>query len=182
MNLLGETIMSVADTTNKNRETASERDMDSKRPFTLEAGIGGGVVVVRAGERTSARVIPCFPWSDSMKYISLRDEKDKELAFVSDFDELDIDSRQALLEALAQASFVLEIMKIESIEEEYEIRNWKVVTRQGACSFQTKMTDWPRKLANGEVLIRDVSGNLFYVERPETMDKKSRKLLWALAD
>ncbi len=174
--------MTVVNVEKKNREAVSERDMESRRPFQLESGMGGDVVVVRDGERTSVRVVPCFPWSDPMKWVSLRGEKDKELAFIADLDELDVDSRRALLDALAQASFVLEIARIESITDEYEIRNWKVETRQGACSFQTKMTDWPRKLANGEVLIRDVSGNLFYVESPEKMDKKSRKLLWALAD
>jgi hypothetical protein len=156
--------------------------MDSERTFRLEETIGGGVVALRDGKRTRVRAVPCFPWSDPMKHISLRDDEDKEIAFVSNLDEIDIDSRQALLKALAEASFVLEITKIDSIEEEFEIRNWEVATRQGSCSFQTKMTDWPRRLSNGEVLIRDVSGNLFFIERPEKMDKKSRKLLWALAD
>ena len=73
---------------------------------------------------------------------------------------------QALERALAEASFVLEVRRVDSVEEEVEIRQWKVETRQGPRSFQTHLDDWPRVLPMGGLLIRDVSGDLYRLPDP----------------
>ena len=79
--------------------------------------------------------------------------------------ELDARSRAALEDALAAAGFVLEVTRIHAVEEEVEIRNWRVETRQGPRSFQTRRDDWPRKVSDSGFLIRDVSGDLYHVRR-----------------
>jgi hypothetical protein len=88
----------------------------------------------------------------------------------------------ALEQALAEAGFVLEVTRVLDIEEEVEIRQWTVETRQGPRSFQTHLDDWPRGLPNGGILIRDVAGDLYRLASPATMDKQSRELLWAFVD
>ncbi len=142
----------------------------------------GQLVVVLGGVETPARVCPCFPWSQPSQYVSLRDYDDEEIGFVPDLAELDPASRRALEQGLAEAGFVLEITGVESVEEEVEIRSWKVRTRQGARSFQTRRDDWPRRLPDGGVLIRDVAGDLYFVRDPEALDRNSRDLLWVFVD
>ena len=61
---------------------------------------------------------------------------------------------------------------------EIEIRNWQVETKQGPCTFQTKLDDWPHPLGDGTFVLRDVAGNLFLIPDPATLDARSRKLLW----
>ncbi len=85
-------------------------------------------------------------------------------------------------QALAEAGFLLEIVRIDDIDEEVEIRYWKVETRQGPRSFQTRLDAWPRRVPGGGVLIRDVAGDLYYVADPESLDKRSRELLWVFVD
>jgi hypothetical protein len=68
------------------------------------------------------------------------------------------------------------------IDEEIEIRQWTVETKQGNRSFQTHLDDWPRVLPSGGLLIRDVAGDLYRLADPSTLDKKSRALLWAFVD
>jgi hypothetical protein len=77
---------------------------------------------------------------------------------------------------------VLEVTRVLDINEEVEIRQWTVETRQGRRSFQTHLDDWPRGLPNGGILIRDVGGDLYRLAAPSQMDKKSRELLWAFVD
>jgi hypothetical protein len=125
--------------------------------------------------------VKCFPWSEPQRFISLRDDKNNELMLVNDLAQLDPASRKALELALLESGFVLEIIRIDSIEEEYEIRNWKVVTKQGARTFQTERDAWPRAVPGGGLLVRDVAGDLFHVQ-PESLDAASRKLIWALVD
>ncbi|HEX6048418.1 MAG TPA: DUF1854 domain-containing protein, partial [Gemmatimonadaceae bacterium] len=85
------------------------------------------------------RLRQCFPWSDPNRHLSLRDEDDEEIALVEDPASLEAESRHALEEAVAEAGFVLEVVRVLAIEEEVEIRQWNVETKHGPRSFQTHL-------------------------------------------
>lgn len=164
-----------------------ERAMPAYREQKTEAmalrANGDGRLLAVIGERTVAvKLRQCFPWTEPTRHISLRDNDDKEVALVEDPASLDEDSRQALELALADAGFVLEVTRVLDIDEEIEIRQWKVETKQGTRSFQTHLDDWPRVLPSGGLLIRDVAGDLYRLADPKGLDKKSRALLWAFVD
>jgi hypothetical protein len=112
----------------------------------------------------------------------LRDAGDAEFAFVRDPADLDARSRAALEMALAVAGFVFEVTHVLEIDEEVEIRRWRVETRQGPRTFQTRLDDWPRSLPHGGLLIRDLAGDLYHLSRLDALDRQSRDLLWAFVD
>jgi hypothetical protein len=149
---------------------------------TLRIAADGRLVVMVDGAPVPVRLRQCFPWSEPGLHLSLRDDEDREVAIVDDPAELDAESRGAIEAALAEAGFVLEVTRVLDIDEEVEIRQWTVETRQGQRSFQTHLDDWPRGLPNGGILIRDVAGDLYRLAAPSQMDKKSRELLWAFVD
>jgi hypothetical protein len=124
----------------------------------------------------------CFPWSEASRYVSLRNSEDEEVELVRDPAKLDDRSRRALAQALVEAGSVLEIEGIDAIDDDFEIRCWKVRTRQGTRSFQTALDAWPRKAPGGGLLIEDVAGDLFSIPVPERLDRSSRHLLWAFID
>jgi hypothetical protein len=148
-------------------------------PPVLELGADGRLRAGTSGATRPVVVRRCFPWSEPSRYISLRDADQGEVALVRDPKELSPASRQALDLAMAEAGFVFEVTRVIEVEEEVEIRHWKVDTRQGLRSFQTRLDDWPRALPGGGFLIRDVAGDLYRIPEPEGMDKVSRDLLWA---
>ena len=149
---------------------------------TLRIATDGRLVVMVDGAPVPVRLRQCFPWSEPGLHLSLRDDEDREVAIVDDPAELDAESRGAIEQALAEAGFVLEVTRVLDIDEEVEIRQWTVETRQGRRSFQTHLDDWPRGLPNGGILIRDVAGDLYRLAAPSQMDRKSRELLWAFVD
>ena len=149
---------------------------------TLRIATDGRLIVMVDGAPVPVRLRQCFPWSEPGLHLSLRDDADREVAIVDDPAELDAESRVAIEQALAEAGFVLEVTRVLDIDEEVEIRQWTVETRQGRRSFQTHLDDWPRGLPNGGILIRDVAGDLYRLAAPSQMDKKSRELLWAFVD
>ena len=155
---------------------------ESTESPTLRISPDGRLVVLVNDEPVSVQLRQCFPWSEPRLHLSLRNDEDREVAIVDDPEDLDAESRQALEQALAQAGFVLEVTRVLDIDEEVEIRQWTVETRQGRRSFQTHLDDWPRHLPNGGLLIRDVAGDLYRLAAPATMDAKSRELLWAFVD
>ena len=148
----------------------------------IERRQDGQLWAVRDGEVARVRVSRCFPWSEPTRYLSLRDDDEQEVGLIDNLDELDPDSREALAGALVEAGFVLEITAIDSLQRDFEIRVWKVQTRQGPRTFQTKLDDWPRALPGDGLLIRDVAGDLFHLPDPHGLDPKSQKILWAFVD
>jgi hypothetical protein len=84
-------------------------------------------------------------WRRYWKYVSLRDEDDREVALIREMQSLDSESRAALEQTLAQASFVFEVNRIDSVEDELELRVWKVRTDQGLRTFETKLDQWSLK-------------------------------------
>ena len=150
--------------------------------LSLERRPDGQLWAARDGMARPVRVRRCFPWSEPGRFLSLRDDDDAEVALVGDPGELDPASRVALEQALVEAGFVLEVTRVLAIDEEVEIRVWRVETRQGARTFQTRLDDWPRALPQGGVLIRDVAGDLYHFADPARLDRNSRALLWAFVD
>lgn len=123
-----------------------------------------------------------FPWSEPASHFSLRDADDEEVALVTDPADLDESSRGVLLGAVREAGFVFDIIRVLDVEEEVELRHWRVETKQGGRVFQTRLDDWPRGLPGGGFLIRDVGGDLYRLEKPSGLDKKSKELLWSFVD
>jgi uncharacterized protein DUF1854 len=159
----------------------SESSKGEHRGPSLAIDESGQLFVVE-DPTVPVRVRQCFPWSEPHRYLSLRDASDKEIAMVDDPAALDEASRAALERALGIAGFVLEVARVVNIEEEVEIRQWSVETTSGPRSFQTHLDEWPRVLPDGELLIRDVAGDLYKIGAPRTLDRKTRELLWAFVD
>ena len=149
--------------------------------IALHTGSDGQLIAVVAGVPVSVRLRQCFPWSEPHRYLSLRDNTEREVLLVEDPATLSSESRDALEQALAAAGFVLEVTRVLAIDEEVEIRQWSVETQHGPRLFQTHLDDWPRLLPSGGLLIRDVGGDLYRLV-PGEMDRQSRDLLWAFVD
>ena len=150
--------------------------------LTLEWRADGSLWALRGDEERAVSVRRCFPWSEPARHLSLRDSDEEEFALVRDPAELDPRSRAALETALTVAGFVFEVTRVLEIDEEVEIRRWRVETQQGPRTFQTRLDDWPRTLPHGGLLIRDLAGDLYHLAAPEQLDRQSRDLLWAFVD
>ncbi len=154
----------------------------AEAPLRLERGVDGQLRARDPDGVRAVRVIRCFPWSEPRRYFSIRDLDDDEVAIVREARDLDPASQKALEEALVEAGFVLEVAAILEIEEEIEIRTWKVRTVQGIRSFQTPRDEGPRAMPGGGLLVSDVAGDLYHVARPHDLDARSQRLLWAFVD
>jgi len=151
-------------------------------PLRLEWRGSGLVIPGVDGNSVPVKAQRCFPWSETGRWVSLRNEKDEELVLIENVDDLPPVSRRALERALSESVFMLVVESVEEVEEEFELRRWKVMTRQGPRSFQTRLDEWPRQTPGGGLMIRDLSGDVYHVPEVVEMDEASRKRLWAFAD
>ena len=159
-------------------------NLDFQQTVILRGGADGRLLVVTETGAVPVRLRQCFPWSEPRRHLSLRDDRDREVALVDDPARLDPASRAALEAAVAVAGFVLEVTRVLDVEEEVEIRQWTVETTSGRRTFQTHLDDWPRVLpeTGGAIVIRDVAGDLYRLPPSGQLDRRSRELLWAFVD
>jgi len=143
-----------------------------------------GGLNISINQQHPVNVIPsrCFPWSKNNQYISLRTFQGEEITLIKNLSLLDDESRMAIESALSEFAFIMEIEKIITIETEFEIRNWQVITRQGPYNFQTKLDEWPQKMNTNGLFIRDVAGNLFQIDNIASLDASSRQKIWPYVD
>lgn len=173
------------DPTTHPADHASARPSLSDEPaptLRLERRVDGKLWLTQGGVELAVELVRCFPWGAPERFLSLRDAAGEEIAFIADPAELDPGSRAALEATLARSSFVLEITAITSIEEDFELRSWRVETARGPRTFQTPLDVWPRRLEGGAIVLEDVHGDVYRVTRPAGLDPRSRKLLWAFVD
>ena len=148
----------------------------------LEKRRDGRLWALLAERAVPVKLRRCFPWTFPERYISLQTEQNEELAFIADPKDLDAASQAALSQALSEVGFVFLIQRVYSVEEDFELRCFKVETPQGPRAFQTALDAWPRETPDGGLLIEDVAGDVFRIENPAELDAKSRELVWELVD
>jgi hypothetical protein len=163
-------------------QTMSQKPESEEVELRLERRADGQLWAVLGLEAVPVWVHRCFPWTAPGRFVSLRDQEEEEVALVRDLSELEPESRRVLQSALLEAGFVLEVESVESIEDEIEIRTFRVRTRQGPRRFQTLRDEWPRPMPGGGILLRDVAGDLYLVRDPQALDRASRDRLWPLLD
>lgn len=148
----------------------------------LRTGADGRLQCKTPDSWIPVRVIRCFPWISAGRHISLRDRDGKEVVLVDNPADLDKPSQQALQLAMTSAASCLEIRKILRIGQDIELRVWEVETGAGDRKFQTELDTWPEPIPGGGWIVRDITGDLYRIPRPEELDQSSRRLLWAFLD
>jgi hypothetical protein len=147
-------------------------------PLEISLGEDG---LLRLGTRP-VHLVRCFPWSNPLHWLSLRDDKGEELVLLETMHGLSDQARRSLVQALVEASFVFAIEAIESVSEEFELRHWQVRLKEGRRKFQTQLSSWPREVPGGGLLIQDVANDFYLIADLTKIDAKSTRLLAAFLD
>jgi hypothetical protein len=133
-------------------------------------------------KETPVQAVSCFPWSRRNAFVSLRDEKGKELRLIEDLDRVP-EAARGLVEAhLTRRLFVPRITAVRAITMDAELFRWEVETDAGPRVFVATRNDYPRSLGDGRVLVKDVGNDLYLIENPAALDARSRRLLWIYLD
>lgn len=159
--------------------TRAEAVMESP---VLRLGVDGELQLWRGREALAVTVRRCFPWSQPGECLSIRNQENEEVMFIANSKTLDEKSQEALQAALRESGFFFRVRQILEAREEFELRHWVVETDQGRRRFQTRLDEWPRELPGGELLVRDLYGDVYQMSKPSALDAKSRELLWAFVE
>lgn len=150
-----------------------------KNNAKFEKTQGGFVSLEYQGQRYERiKVIRLFPFTDPDKYISIRDEQEKEIGVVEDLASLEGTAAQLLKEQLELYYFTPVISKIIGIKDEYGYAYFHVVTDRGECKFTINMgANAVSKLSDTRLLITDLDGNRFEIKDVTALTVKEQRKL-----
>jgi hypothetical protein len=129
------------------------------------------------GEYAKIDVIRSFPLTSPQRFIMLVDRDGEEIGIIDNLAELDKESIRVVKAELAKSYFVPEILRINSLDEDYGVPRWDVETDRGPRRFQLRSRRDSRLLEAGRVLIQDIDGNRYAVPDYRMLDARSQALI-----
>ena len=121
-----------------------------------------------------------FPFSNPNMYITLLDDKEKEVGFVRDLTEIDDDSRRVLEECFAEYYMIPRITRLIESVDKFGSLNWVVDTDRGRAAFQIRNRHSDiKKLTGNRVLVRDTNDNRYEIRDWTALDSHSKHLLFS---
>jgi hypothetical protein len=125
----------------------------------------------------NVRPVRTFPFSDPEHWISLRDERGRELVCIEDPQRLPDAVRQTLLSELALRDFVPRIHKIHRIHRTSPGHDWHVETDRGPTVMHLESEDSIHSLGNGRLLLIDAHNVRYLIPDVAALDRASRRRL-----
>jgi hypothetical protein len=118
----------------------------------------------------------CFPVSSEHSMYSVLNTEGAELLLIEDIQSIDGENKKILDDYFTFKRFKYLIRGFYSVEDNFGIRQFDVLTQLGKRTFQTELDSWPKVLKD-KVLITDIYGDQYWVEDLEFGDKFLKALV-----
>lgn len=140
----------------------------------------GGLLSLQVGDRYYSKVdlYQAFPFSLEHQYLSVRDENGEEIGMIKDLREFPPQSQKAIRTELNWRYYAPKIIRVLTLKDEFGHLYWDVETNYGFRKFVTRARDegiYP--IADGRLLIVDMTGNRYEIEDYRRLDAKSLRFL-----
>ena len=143
----------------------------------------GGFLSLTCGTEEYAVVYAyrSFPLSMGDKYLSIRDEKDKEIGMIADLAAFPEQQAALVYDELERRYFTPLITRVSKMKEEFGFIYWEVETDRGARRFTTRGShDSTIPLTDTRLLLMDVDGNRFEIMDYRDLEPRIAKQVEAL--
>jgi hypothetical protein len=122
-----------------------------------------------------------FPLSDTVHYICLMNNLEKEVALIRDINNLDAVSRQALEDCFREFYMIPKITQMLEISDKYGTLTFKVMTDRGEIEFRIRNRHSDIKgLSRGKrIIMRDSDDNRYEIPDFEKLDSRSKHMMFS---
>jgi hypothetical protein len=143
----------------------------------------GGFLSLTLGAETYPVVYAyrSFPLSLGDKYLSIRDDKDKEIGMILDLGDFPREQMELVCLELERRYFTPIIRSVAKMKEEFGFIYWEVDTDRGMRRFTTRGShDSLIPISDQRLIITDVDGNRFEIEDYRVLSPRIAKQIEAL--
>lgn len=122
-----------------------------------------------------------FPLTDLDHYITFLDEGEHEVAMLTDINEMDKASADAIKACFTDFYMIPKISEVVAVQDKFGSLKFKVRTERGVVEFRirNRHSDIKALRGSGRILIRDSNDNRYEIPDFAALDKRSRKLLFS---
>lgn len=121
-----------------------------------------------------------FPTSNSNEYISLLNSDNDEICILRSVENLEGESKKALVEALEECFRVPTITKIYELTDKFGLVKMDCETNLGRVRFTVKNRQYSiKKMSEKKFMVIDVNDNRYIIEDYYAMDKQSRAFMYS---
>ena len=113
-----------------------------------------------------------FPITDTGHYISLLDDKEKEIALIRNVADLDEASRQVLEDCFREYYMIPKISQVLEIHDKFGVLEFKVRIRN-------RHSDIKNLNGSGRIVIRDSNDNRYEIPCFDDLDRHSKRCLFS---
>ena len=118
-----------------------------------------------------------FPLSEDNKNIVILDEKQQEIFYIDNLQQLEPTLANDIQVALLRNRFILKLLKIHKASSLRPPAEWKVLTDRGESSLVFSSEEAIRRLPDDGALIQDSQGIRYLVPKIGSLDSSSRKVI-----
>ena len=139
----------------------------------------GSLILKLDGEEyTDLKIRRSFPLEESDRYIGVFAAGDQELGLIEDPQQLDDQSRQALLDELDKIYFQPQVLAFNSLDEEFGVLRGQIETTSGPRQLEIRgYRTNVRMLSGSRAVIEDVDGNRYLIANWRALPQKTREIL-----
>ena len=124
-------------------------------------------------------VVRAFPLSEPNRFLSVRDDANKEIGLIVNPADLDTANRRLVEEELERRYLVPAVTRIISAKERFGTVDWTMETDRGVCRFTTRnLRENVQRPAPGRIILSDVDGNRYDVRDVYKLSRESQDLLF----
>jgi hypothetical protein len=147
--------------------------------FSLAFDAFGKLVVTLADgtQHVGAVVARAFPIAAPDQVISILSAEGKELAWVEHLNDLPIQEREIVTQALQGREFMPEILRLDGVNSFSTPSIWRVQTNRGPAQLVLKGEEDIRRLSVSRLIVVDAHGVQFLIRDLPSLDRHTRKLL-----
>lgn len=126
----------------------------------------------------SAVIRRVFPLSNPLTYLSIQDSGGKEIGVLRTVEGLDPETQGIFAEELDRRYFTPRVSRIDTLKQDAGMWRFIVQTQRGPAEFYVRnWRDNAHEITPGRWQILSVDGARFEIERVDSLDAKSQKLL-----
>ncbi len=128
-------------------------------------------------QHVGAVVARAFPIATPDQCISILSAEGKELAWVENLNDLPLNEREIVAQALQGREFMPEILRLDCVNSFSTPSVWRVQTTRGPAQLVLKGEEDIRRLSATRLIVADAHGVQFLIRDLPSLDRHTRKLL-----
>ena len=139
---------------------------------------GSLILTLDGQEHTDLKIRRAFPLEEAAHYVGIFTTNGDEIGLLEDPQQLDADSRQALLDELDKIYFHPVITAFNSLDEEFGVLRGVIETTSGRRQLEIRgYRTNVRVLSGDRAIVEDVDGNRYLISDWRALPQQTREIL-----